>query len=145
MDPSSRYLSDIDADTGLKPTDISWDLTDNIQDIEMPDFGLDDNDDDDNLDADIDAIVGEINEEKDMDTEKAKDGSLLNINSKDLEDFFSEKTPDLPKRSVAKTSETNFEDFGAIQGSPEGLNIDLEEELAKYSLEDEPQLISFTP
>ncbi|XP_060589090.1 uncharacterized protein LOC132744391 [Ruditapes philippinarum] len=69
----------------LKQTDISWDLTENLDDIEIPDL-------DGDIDDDIDDILTA------NDNVLQKEGVNLDDDDDMIDDFFTSKTPELPKR-----------------------------------------------
>ena len=90
MDPNSR-ISDSDDGDDDKPRldagDVSWELAENLDDIEMPDLGIDQDLDNEN------AVFRAIDKEKGTETEVDLDLKPVN-----LDDFFKSKTPELPKR-----------------------------------------------
>ena len=90
MDPNSRISDSDDGDDDkahLDAGDVSWELAENLDDIEMPDLGIDQDLDNDN------AVFRAIDNEKEADTEVDLDLKPVN-----LDDFFKSKTPELPKR-----------------------------------------------
>lgn len=123
MDPNSRLPdSDDEAGAPVKIGDISWEHTENLDEIEMPDLAVD---------QDIDS-----DEEKDLkhevETQKDIDLDFRPVN---LDSFFESKTPELPKRGCGIPS-------GNLQSSIST------EQLPKFPQdipEDEPSLITFTP
>ena len=90
MDPNSR-ISDSDDGDDDKPRldagDVSWELAENLDDIEMPDLGIDQDLDNEN------AVFRAIDKENGTETEVDLDLKPVN-----LDDFFKSKTPELPKR-----------------------------------------------
>ena len=90
MDPNSRISDSEDGDDDkarLDAGDVSWELAENLDDIEMPDLGIDQDLDNEN------AVFRAIDNEKGMETEVDLDLKPVN-----LDDFFKSKTPELPKR-----------------------------------------------
>jgi len=100
------------------PHDISWDLTEGLADIDMPD----------DLDSNIDDIV--------------PDPADLSgtISSFDVDDFFSNKTPEMPK--WRKQTEV---EMGQGDGERLGLDFSGVWTQEEPGLEDESPLIAFTP
>ncbi|XP_053405110.1 uncharacterized protein LOC123566419 [Mercenaria mercenaria] len=88
----------------LKETDISWDLTENLDDIEIPDL-------DQNLDDDIDNLL-EAND-------KILQSGGVNLDEDDgIDDFFTSKTPELPKRRTpANVEMSRTPQQGQFEGS----------------------------
>ena len=90
MDPNSRISDSDDGDDDkarLDAGDVSWELAENLDDIEMPDLGIDQDLDNEN------AVFRAIDNEKGTETEVDLDLKPVN-----LDDFFKSKTPELPKR-----------------------------------------------
>ena len=87
MDPNSRISDSDDDKARLDAGDVSWELAENLDDIEMPDLGIDQDLDNEN------AVFRAIDNKKGTETEVDLDLKPVN-----LDDFFKSKTPELPKR-----------------------------------------------
>ena len=125
MDPNSR-ITDSDDDDGAPKVkgDVSWEMTENLDDIEMPDLDLND---DDVIDDDT---------RKDLDNEKQIEAEIdLDFKPINYEEFFESKTPELPKRGYGIQSDSLQSDKSSLQmlKFPQG------------PPDDESPLISFTP
>lgn len=96
----------------LKAADISWDMTENLEDIEQPpEIDLD-------KDTDIDDIVPK-------DGTGSQDDSLgiINIGDQDddnIDDFFAVKTPELPMRRIKGPEDRQSSEHG--QGDASSLS-----------------------
>ena len=126
MDPNSRIPDSDDEGRGggrAGVKDISWEHTENLEDIEMPDLDLDIDDDDD----------GDTRKDIDNDKESHAEPNL-NYKPVNLDEFFESKTPELPKRAG----------FGIQSESLQSTDSNVQ--LPKFpQMEDESPLITFTP
>lgn len=115
----------------LKQSDISWDLTENLEDIEIPEFDQDSDDGIDNLLEANDKVL------------------QLEMNEDGIEEFFNSKTPELPKRrvhdytEVSRTPKQGQDEFERSLG--EGSSIEWPKFPQSSSKENDTPLISFTP
>ena len=144
MDPNSRIPDSDDegVGTGGGPgvKDISWELTENLDDIEMPDLDLDIDDvandnGDNNTQNDTDKLQTDTgNAQNDTDTNRILTEVDLQYKSVNLDDFFDSKTPELPKRSGI-----------GVQGDSLRSTISDVQTPKFPQLEDESPLITFTP
>ncbi|KAL4227375.1 HAUS augmin-like complex subunit 6 [Mactra antiquata] len=110
----------------LKQTDASWDTTENIEDIELPDMSG--------------------SEDVDLDTLLQKGENLLQMKFEGLDDFFACKTPELPRRRQQQTGadRSGHGDTGITDSS---VGDDGSTMWPKFpqSEADPASLISFTP
>jgi hypothetical protein len=118
----------------LKQTDISWDLTENLDDIEIPDL-------DGDIDDDIDDILTA------NDNVLQKEGVNLDDDDDMIDDFFTSKTPELPKRralvdvEMARTPQQG--QFEESLGESSSMELPKFPQLTR--IENEAPLIAFTP
>ena len=130
MDPNSR-IPDSDDEGGraeFNVKDISWELTENLEDIEMPDL---------DLGLDIDDVPNENGDTHNTDIHNDNRSPIeadLKSRSVNLDDFFESKTPELPKRAG----------FGVQTESLQSTVSDVQ--MPRFpQVEDESPLITFTP
>lgn len=107
----------------LKCTDIAWDNTENIDNIELPSFSE--------------------SEDTDIDTLLQKGENLLQLECEGLDDFFACKTPELPKRNQPMSGSDRSQQIAerSVDNSVGVVNT----ERSKFPQSDPSPLISFTP
>ena len=129
MDPNSRIPdSDDDDREPLEARDISWELTENLDDIEMPDLDIDQDLDNDNNDSAF----------KTLDDEKQTDVEIdLNFKPVDLDEFFESKTPELPKRMYSSGIQSE-----SLQSNGSSLQMP---KFPQVPTVDDSPLMTFTP
>ncbi|XP_052795156.1 uncharacterized protein LOC128228090 [Mya arenaria] len=113
----------------LKVADISWDLTENLEDIELPD----------DLDSNIDDLVPDSVDLSGTMTSL----EIVDVENEDnIDDFFSSKTPEMPKRGAPVGQEAGQGDAPHSLGDS-GSNWPLFPQGS--GIEDEIPLMAFTP
>ena len=117
----------------LKQSDISWDSTENLDDIEIPDLDQD-------MGDDIDDILTANN--------NVLESEGVNLSNDVIDDFFTSKTPELPKRRALANKDVTMTPAGEGRFE-ESLEESSSLEIPKFPqmtrIENESPLISFTP